>query len=601
MKAFSFPDSGLQKIRKQPSYRWGDQSMKHQSIVTNIALVAATTLFTVARADTNLFADHVTAYEPGIGFATDFASGLGFTNTVAALGAPSVMTPGDFGGPVTPFSPPFLAEQLLSIGEGGSVTFEFDPPIFNHPANPFGLDFIVYGNTGFSITNGNFSGGGITDGSTFSQNTGTTRVAVSADKNTFYTLDPSLAPTVDGRYPTDGSGRVGVPTNPSFLAADFAEADHNGIQTLYGHGAGGTGYDLNWAQTSEGSPIALSLVRFVRIEVLEGKSEIDALSAVLPNRSMPGIEIVENFNNAPEKRGWKSSGDPSLFQWDAEAKRLLTQWDSSKPNSYFYKPIGQVIDTQLDFSIAFDLELDSIEIGTTTDKPFTFPIAIGLIDLKQATRDDYFRGTGIHPVTGPRGVAEWNYLPDSGFGATVSSGLISQNNQWAFQNTFPLELNTGTLYQIQMEYQAATQIIKTVMTADGEPFGPLLDASLDDIFGNPVEGGFTQLNVDAFAISNYSDAGQAPPEFAGSVKALGYVDNIEIKIGSNLRINQIQIDSGQIEIMFHGNANTDYWLEQSSDLSNWMTVNHKTVIEPGETQMVRPNEDDQAFFRLRSQ
>ena len=575
--------------------------MKHQSIVTRVALLAAASLIVTTHADTNPFADHVTAYDPGIGFATDFASGLGFTNTVTALGAPSAVTPGDFGGPVTPFSPPYLAEQLLSIGEGGTATFEFDPPIFDHPANPFGLDFIVYGNTGFSITNGNFSGGGITDGSSFSQNSGTTRIAVSADNTTFYTLDPALAPVVDGAYPTDGAGRFGIPTNPALQASDFAGADHSGIQSLYGEGAGGTGYDLSWAQSSDGSPVNLTMVRFVRIEVLEGKSEIDALSAVLPIGSMAGTEITESFDNDPSQQGWNILGDTSLFNWDAETQRLSTQWDSSKSNSYFYQPIGQVLDTQLDFSIAFDLELESIAIGTTPDKPFTFPIAIGLIDLAQATREDYFRGAGIHPVNGPRGVAEWNYLPDSGFGATISSGLISQNNQWAFQNTFPLELNTGTLYQVQMEYNAATQIFKTAMTADGEPFGPLLDASLDDIFGNPVEGGFTKLNVDAFAISNYSDAGQAPPEFVGSIRAHGYVDNIKVKIGTDLRIDQIRIESDQVNITFNGNANTSYWLEQSSDFTSWVTVDHKIVSESGEVQMSRPIEDTQAFFRLRSQ
>jgi hypothetical protein len=575
--------------------------MKHRSIVTRVALLTAASLIVNTYADTDPFAGQVTAYNPGSGFATDFATGLGFTNSVAAIGTPSAITPGDFGGPVTPFSPPFLAEQLLSIGEGGTATFEFDPPVFNHPANPFGLDFIVYGNTGFSITNGNFSGGGITDGSTFSQNSGSTRISVSIDNTTFYTLDPDLAPIVDGAYPTDGAGRVGIPTNPALQASDFAGTDHVGIQSLYGEGAGGTGYDLNWARASDGSSVELTQIRFVRIDVLEGKSEIDALSAVLPIAAMSATEITENFENDPNQQGWNTSGDPSLFQWDSETQRLSAQWDSSKGNSYFYQSIGQTLDTQLDFSIAFDLELESIAIGTTPNKPFTFPIAIGLIDLAQATREDYFRGTGINPVSGPRGVAEWNYLPDSGFGATVSSGFISQNNQWVFQNTFPLELNTGTLYQVQMEYLAASQTIKTTMTADGEPFAPLLDASLDDIFGNPVEGGFTELNVDAFAISNYSDAGQSPPEFAGSIQAHGYVDNIKVKIGSDLKIDQIRIESSDVIITFNGKVNTSYWLEQSSDFISWVTVDHKIVSESTEVQMSRPKEDGHIFYRLRSQ
>ena len=80
--------------------------MKHRSITTRVALLTAASLIVNTYADTDPFADQITAYEPGADFATDFATGLGFTNSVAALGAPSVITPGDFGGPVTPFSPP---------------------------------------------------------------------------------------------------------------------------------------------------------------------------------------------------------------------------------------------------------------------------------------------------------------------------------------------------------------------------------------------------------------------------------------------------------------------------------------------------------------
>ena len=572
--------------------------MNYKTIVTSFALVAATSVVSIAQSDP--FADQVTAYNSGTGFATDFATGLGYTNVIAALGAPSAITPGEFGGPVTPFSPPFLGEQLLSIGEGGMAVFEFDPPVFNHPANPFGLDLIIYGNAGFSITNGNFTGGGITDGSIFGQNSGSTRISVSADNESFYQLNPDLAPVVDGYFPTDGSGRSGIPVDPSTSGSDFAGADIAAIQARYKLGAGGTGYDLDWAQTSDGTSVQLNEVRFVKIEVIEGKSEIDSLSAVQPTENHPSEVIFETFQENPFENGWSATGDTSLFEWDASEQRLAATWDSSKPNSYFTHTLDQTVSTGEDFSIAFDLHLDAIEIGTTTDKPFTFPIAIGLIDFAQATRDDYFRGTGISAVHGPKGVAEWNYLPDSGFGATVSSGLISQDNQWAFQNTFPLELSPGTLYQIELTYQAATGVLATTMTADGEPFGPILDAKLSDIFGNPVEGGFTRLDVDAFAISSYSDEGQSPPEFAGSIRANGFVDNIRVTIDSAPTIDQIQISDSQISLTFAALAGKTYWLEHSTDLINWMTIQQQ-VAEANETAEWNIDRSGPiGFFRLRA-
>ena len=302
--------------------------MKVQSILNHIILLAASSLLAIAQSTIDPFADEVTDYSSGTGFATDFTTGLGYTNHLAALGAPSIITPGDFGGPVTPFSPPFQSEQLLSIGEGGTAVFRFDPPIFNHPANPFGLDFIIYGNTGFSITNGNFSGGGITDGSTFSANPGRTRVSVSADNLKYYALDPNHAPTVDGYFPTDGSGRPGVPTDPTLHRNDFAGANYDRIQSLYDGSAGGTGYDLNWAQATDGSPFVLSQIRYVRIDVLEGKAEIDALSAVLPSSPMPSSGFAEDFQVAPQQKGWSLSGDPTLFQWLPDTQRSSIQWDS---------------------------------------------------------------------------------------------------------------------------------------------------------------------------------------------------------------------------------------------------------------------------------
>src|SRR5882757_10502951 len=90
------------------------------------------------------FADAVIAYDLGTGFAN------GFTNASAVLGAP---TSG-----ATPFSPAFRNTQLLSVGAGGFVTVQFATPIVNVPGNPFGLDFMIFGNAGFIITNGNFSG-----------------------------------------------------------------------------------------------------------------------------------------------------------------------------------------------------------------------------------------------------------------------------------------------------------------------------------------------------------------------------------------------------------------------------------------------------------
>jgi hypothetical protein len=223
------------------------------------------------------FADAVISYDLGTGYAS------GFTNTSAVLGAPTVSA--------NPFSPAFRNTQLLSVGAGGYLTVQFSTPILNNAANAYGLDFLIFGNAGFVITNGNFSGGGITDGSLFGNNPGSTRVSVSADGLSYYQLNPSLTPVVDGLFPTDGSGNLALPVNPLLTGSDFAGQGLNGIRSLYNGSAGGMGYDIDWARDQFGNGVSLPSVSFVRIDVLSGKSEIDAFAAV-PEPSTVSLAIL---------------------------------------------------------------------------------------------------------------------------------------------------------------------------------------------------------------------------------------------------------------------------------------------------------------------
>ena len=226
------------------------------------------------------FAESVISYDPGTGFSP------GFTNAEAVLGEPSRITPGNFGGPVDPFDPPYLTSQLVSIGAGGSLTIKFTKPVLDHPRNRFGIDFIIFGNAGFIITNAfdpntfDWIGTPATDGSLLGNNPGASRVSVSSDGITFYELNPAVAAVVDGLLPTDGSGDFHTPADPSLRQTDFAGLTLEGIRALYYGGAGGAGYDLAWAQDSDGRPASIHSISYIRVEVLEGKSEVDGIAAV---------------------------------------------------------------------------------------------------------------------------------------------------------------------------------------------------------------------------------------------------------------------------------------------------------------------------------
>jgi hypothetical protein len=504
------------------------------------------------------FADAVVSYRSGQGFATEFGTGLGFTNAPAVLGEPSKITPGQFGGPVDPFNPPYLRDQMLSIGAGGSVTVQFNQPILNDPSHPFGLDFIIFGNAGFSITNGNFSGGGITDGSLFGASSGTNRVYVSRDNTNFFLLNPSRTPSVDGLFPIDGSGNFNQPVNPGLTGASFAGRDLAGIRGLYAGAGGGAGFDLSWAQDANGLSVSLDSIRFVRVEVLSGALEIDAFAAVAV--PAPPVVLNEDFTGDPLARGWKITGDPSLFRWNATNQNLEVTWDSARRNSYFYRPLNTILGKSDDFAVSFDLRLETIAIGLRPGKLFTFELAIGLLDLQTASSTNFVRGTGTQSPN----LVEFDYFPDSGFGATISPTIISTNNQFASGFSFPFELTTNALFKVVLNYTGSSRTMVTTMTRNGQSFGPIKEVVLP--------AAFTDFRVDTLAISSYSDAGAD-----GSILAKGVVDNLRAELPHPpIRDLQGGVVNRAWQIQFLGQTNWVYTLERTDDFRQWAPVSPKT-------------------------
>ena len=501
------------------------------------------------------FAAEVVSYKSGVGFATDWSTGAGYTNKDAIVGPPARETPGKWGGPVTPFSPPYLLGQILSIGEGGEVTLKFGKPIRDESINPFGLDFLVFGGAGFTITNGDFGGGGITDGTLFGQDDGETRVSVSADGDAWFVLDPKRAPAFDAYHPTDGSGDFGLPVNPALDKGDFAAGGLAKFTELYDGSGGGTGYDLGWAVDAAGKPVALGQVRFVRLKVLSGKAEIDAVSDVRPRTDNLDWHI-ENFSVNPLDNGWAAHGDESLFEWDAEGGALAVTWDSEKPNSNFHRPLGLTLTEADTFAFAFDIALDEVKAGHLDGQPYTFEIAVGLMSIESAKADGFSRGTG----TDSPNLVEWDYFPDTGFGATISPAIASGKSQFAAGFTFPAELVVGKKYSVRMEYDPAERTLKTFMLENDKAWKTIKTVALAD--------DFVGFAVDAFSISSYTAKGSK-----SSLLANGSVDNLAIGVGrSKPRIVNTRLADGQWTARSFGYGTADYLLERSADLRGWQPV-----------------------------
>jgi hypothetical protein len=253
-----------------------------RSIVASVFLIALAAAPPVARAGLDPWADSVVEYLPGA------APAAGFTDPAVSLGAPErftgELTP--FPGVVSIFSPPFGTDEIVSIGEGGRLTVRFDVPVADDPANPYGVDLIIFGNTGFVL--GDFVNLSIgTPAELFGADFAT--VEVSADGIDFFAVG-SLA---DALFPTQGfldSGPFDAapgsaptnflkPVNPALTLSDFDGLTYAGALALYDGSGGGTPIDI--------ASTGLASISYVRVSLLDDgnagtelNAEIDAFATV---------------------------------------------------------------------------------------------------------------------------------------------------------------------------------------------------------------------------------------------------------------------------------------------------------------------------------
>ncbi|MDA1261544.1 MAG: hypothetical protein O3B75_01445 [Planctomycetota bacterium] len=249
-------------------------STMHRAFSRIAIAMAVIFVFFTLPALANDFATTVLSYVAGSNPAN------GFTNPLVALGPPERFTgEGIAPGVVTPFHPCFGTNEIVSIGAGGQLTLGFDPPLRDDAMNPFGIDFIVFGNSFF--TDAAFPSGVVgalaADGG---------RIQVTADGVTWITIENVLA---DGLCPTMGwvdappySQTNGViatdpntPVDPAWTAASLSGKTYDELVDIYDGSAGGAGVDL--------ASVGLTQAIAVRILVPTGfhpNVEIDAVARV---------------------------------------------------------------------------------------------------------------------------------------------------------------------------------------------------------------------------------------------------------------------------------------------------------------------------------
>ncbi len=278
------------------------------------ALLAASSAFAQGLVDP--FASEVIEYQPGADVTP------GFDNPASALGEPTRFTGvGSFPGAVTPFNPPFLTDEVVTVGAGGSLTLRLGTPATDAVFNPFGIDLIVFHNGGYldaafpdGVVGGAFFDGGV--------------IEVSADGVTFVVVSDTAAeddfPTLGyldlvGPF-TDIPGSVlsdfRMPVNPALVpdGLNFGQ-----IVDAYAGSGGGIGIDL--------ATVGLSEARLVRITASDGQGpEIDAVSVVrsLCEADVDGngsldifdfLEFQNRFVSGDARADFDESGAIDLFDF----------------------------------------------------------------------------------------------------------------------------------------------------------------------------------------------------------------------------------------------------------------------------------------------
>jgi hypothetical protein len=217
------------------------------------------------------WADEVLSFDSGVDALE------GYDQPLTALGSPERFSgEGVFPGAVTPFSPAWGADEIVSIGIGGWLTVRFDAPVRDDAQNPFGIDLLAFGNAGLidtdwpnGIAGGVFGAGGV--------------IEVSVD-GVDWRVVPGVAPC--GMFPTLGYSDLldpyaiepgdvlsdfTTPVDPAFDPAGLGFAE---ISAAYDGSGGGAGIDL--------ALVGLEEISFVRISNPDGAEpiEIDGLSDV---------------------------------------------------------------------------------------------------------------------------------------------------------------------------------------------------------------------------------------------------------------------------------------------------------------------------------
>jgi len=309
-----------------------------------------------------------------------------------------------------------------------------------------------------------------------------------------------------------------------------------------------------------------------------------------------GETLSEDFSSDPTESGWLIHGEESLFTWDSTNEVLRVHWDSSQSNSYFHLPLARTLDRQDSFEAAFDIQLQDLATGTTPGKPYTFQLAVSMLDIKSATRTNFFVGSGTSTASGPRSTVEFDYFPayeDPMYGDITSTFALiavpTNTNPFLYQHDFPRDLDIGVWHRIALRYSAKNGMVTLSKTRAGVPYGTVQSITLPQQFGG--------FHINTFAIASYCDK-----VGLGSLNAHGAMDNIEITL-PDPPISSITLTlTNGPTVQCRSQAGWLYTLERGQTPGTWSSES-TPVSGTGDTILLTDTNPplNSAFYRVRAE